>query len=470
MRSLPTRSRLVAGAIIAIGICCPGLDAQSADSLRLTLGTALDIAEGNNPTYRQASNSALLNGVDMRTTWFDQLLPQATLQLFNTAFTGNLQRVGYDNFGNPITNPSADWNYFSRTTQALSFNWNVQGQSLFQAHRRQSITNEDRDLTVVRALTGLQVQIQRLYMDALEQRDLMRAEEELVEARRIDLTVAERLFSLALRTRVDVLTAELAVEQQSLVLRRQETSYEQAVLRLRTELGREEAVSLSLADEALPIFDPSGLEVERLVALALVVNPELQQSRLSIESANLGIQEAKNSWWPSVSMGVDVFRRSQGTQGSSVFDVGISEPLEAQFSLNFSIPMFNNFFQNRQAMEQAAVQLDNGREAAREARLRIEETVRSALLELSNQHEVLRLAERSQVIAQEALRLAREEYRISTRTFEDLRTSFDSEATTRRQVITARHSFVDALLSLEEAVGTRVRGGTPPVTSALRGR
>ena len=307
-------------------------------------------------------------------------------------------------------------------------------------------------------------------MDALEQRDLMRAEEELVEARRIDLTVAERLFSLALRTRVDVLTAELAVEQQSLVLRRQETSYEQAVLRLRTELGREEAVSLSLADEALPIFDPSGLEVERLVALALVVNPELQQSRLSIESANLGIQEAKNSWWPSVSMGVDVFRRSQGTQGASVFDVGISEPLEAQFSLNFSIPMFNNFFQNRQAMEQAAVQLDNGREAAREARLRIEETVRSALLELSNQHEVLRLAERSQVIAQEALRLAREEYRISTRTFEDLRTSFDSEATTRRQVITARHSFVDALLSLEEAVGTRVRGGTPPVTSALRGR
>ena len=59
-----------------------------------------------------------------------------------------------------------------------------------------------------------------------------------------------------------------------------------------------------------------------------------------------------------------------------------------------------------------------------------------------------RMAERAREIAQEALRLAREEYRISTRTFEDLRTSFDSEATTRRQVITARHSFVDALLPL----------------------
>ena len=33
------------------------------------------------------------------------------------------------------------------------------------------------------------------------------------------------------------------------------------------------------------------------------------------------------------------------------------------------------------------------------------------------------------------------------------RSSFDQEAETRRQVIQARHSFVDALLSLEEAVG-----------------
>ncbi|MCH7531803.1 MAG: TolC family protein [Gemmatimonadetes bacterium] len=463
------RSRTLVAALIATGLVGPGLAAQSADTLRLTLSTALDIAEGNNPTYRQASNSALLNDIEMRTTWFDQLLPRVNLQLFDTGFRGNIQRVGYDNFGNTIVNDSADWQYSSNTQQAMSFNWNVRGRSLLQAHRRQSITNEDRELSVVRALTGLQVQIQRLYMDALEQRDLMRAEEELVEARQIDMTVAERLFSLALRTRVDVLNAELAVEQQLLELQQQRATYEQAVLALRTQLGSEERVSLSLADEDLPIFDPSGLEVEQLVASALVVNPELRQSRLSIESASLGVQEAQNSWWPAVSMSVDVWRRSQ-PRGLSVFDVGISEPLEAQFRVQFSIPMFNNFFQNRQAMERAAVQLDNGREAEREARLRIEETVRSAVLEISNQYEVLRLAERSLEIAQEALRLAREEYRIGTRTFEDLRSSFDSEATTRRQVITARHSFVDAVLTLEEAVGARVRGGTPPIASGSGGR
>ena len=199
--------RSITNVLIAAAILAPALAAQTADSVRLTLARALDIAEGNNPTYLQASNSALLNGIEMRTTWFDQLLPRVDLTVLSTAFTGNLQRVGYDNFGNPIANPAADWNYFSRTTQQLRIGWDIRGSSLFQAHRRQTLTNQDRDLSVVRSLAGLQVQIQRLYIDALEQRDLMRAEEELVEARQIDLTVAERLFSLALRTRVDVLNA-----------------------------------------------------------------------------------------------------------------------------------------------------------------------------------------------------------------------------------------------------------------------
>ncbi|MEX0837427.1 MAG: TolC family protein, partial [Gemmatimonadota bacterium] len=117
---------------------------------------------------------------------------------------------------------------------------------------------------------------------------------------------------------------------------------------------------------------------------------------------------------------------------------------------------FNGFFQKRRAAAEASVELDNRQEADREARLEVEEAVRVARLELENQWETLRLAERSHEIAEEALRLAREEYRLGTRSFEDLRSSFDQEAETRRQVIAARYGFVDALLDLEAAVGEPV--------------
>ena len=81
----------------------------------------------------------------------------------------------------------------------------------------------------------------------------------------------------------------------------------------------------------------------------------------------------------------------------------------------------------------------------------------SALAALSIRWETLGIAERSLAIAREAVELARGEYRLGARTFEQLQQSVKSEADARRQLIQARYGFVDALLDLEAAVGGTVR-------------
>jgi len=431
--------------------------AQESEALSLTLEQALGLAAGSNPALRQATNNALLNGVEMRTTWLDQLLPSASLTLFQTGFNGNLQRQALDNFGDPIARPSADWNFFSRTTHNLGLRWDFQGASLFQVHRRQKLVNEDRALAELRALTDVQIQVQRLYVDALEQRALMRAEDALIESRSIDLEVAERLFSLAFKTRVDVLNAELAIEQQTLAFHQQEAAYQRALLSLKTAIGLTDARPIEIADEDLPVFDPVGFDASALVSRAMEVNPALRQSEVAISSAMLGVSERRREWWPQVSMGIDVFRQDFGSGGEALFDPSVSQDLESQFFINFSIPVLNGVFQQRAEQQRASVALSNERESDRQARLELEAAIRGAVLDLGNEWTSFRLSERSNVIAEEALRLAREEYRLGTRSFEDLRSSFQVEADTRRQVITARHAFVDALLALEEAVGTSVR-------------
>jgi outer membrane protein len=432
------------------------LSAQVPDTTFLSLEDALRMAAGGNPTYRQAVNTLGLNSTEMRSTWFDQVLPSANLTLFNTYFTGNLTRRATDNFGNPIENPVSDWTYFSQTNQSLNLSWSIQGASIFNALSGQRLTNLDRDLGEEEARAALGVAVRRAYWDVLEQRELMRAEEELVGARGVDLDVAERLFGLAMRTRVDVLNAELAVEQQALALRQQQAEFEKAKLRLLTALGDEGLAPIRLAEPELPIFEPVDLDAEALVRTALDVNPEVRRADARVRSAGNSLKESRQSWWPTLVFNFNIARRAQTPQGEALFDVSFDEDLDQRFLIGLEVPAFNNFFQNRQSIQQAAIELDNRRETERETVLRIGETVRSALLELENQWESLRLVERSSEIAEEALRLAREEYRIGTRTFEDLRQTIDQEAETRRQVIQARHSFVDALLSLEEAVGTRV--------------
>jgi outer membrane protein len=459
MSARRTWASRLAGAVLllaAAGAWPARTAAQQADTLTLTLEHALDVALGTNPAYRQAVNRAQLNGTETRTTWFDQVLPRAQLNLFSTQFTGNLTRRAVDNFGNPIERPQTDWNYFSQTNQALDLTWSIQGASIFNALDRQRLVNQDRDVAERRALLGMEVAVRRAFWDALEQAELRRAEEELVGARRTDQEVVERLFALAMRTRVDVLNAELAVEQQQRALRQQEAAYEKANLALRTRMGDEELPPFRVADTPLPNFDPASLDAEALVASALDVNPELRQAEVAVRSANVGLRESKRAWWPTLLLNFNLARRAFTPQGDALFDFSWNEDLDQRFYVGLQVPMFNDFFQNQQGIAQSSVELSNRREAERETRLRVEEIVRGALLELESQWESLRLAERSGEIAQEALSLSQEEYRIGTRTFGELRQAVDAEAETRRQVIRARYSFVDALLSLEEAVGAPV--------------
>lgn len=429
---------------------------QDANSVRLTLEEALSTAEGSNPAYRQAVNNAQLNGVEMRTTWLDQLLPNASLTL-RTSYTGNLQRNSLDFFGNPVENPTADWEYFSNTTQNLNLSWSFQGPSLFQAYRRQSLVNEARELTQRRTLTDVQAEVRLLYMDALEQLELLESEREILEARRVDQDVSERLFTMGVKNRVEVLRAELEVEQQALALQTQQGSYETALLELRSALGTDDERPIELVPEPLPIFDPSGIHADALVDRALEVNPTLLESEVQIQTAEVGLAQERSAWWPDVSFGISVYRRSQLRNADALFDPAFDEDLESNFGVQLSFPIVNDFFATRQRTEQAAVDLRNQRELDREARLEVEKTVRGAVLQLGNQYESLRIVERSAEIAQEALRLARERYRLGTGTFEELRTSALEDANTRRQVITARHAFVEALLMLEQAVGGPVR-------------
>jgi outer membrane protein TolC len=279
----------------------------------------------------------------------------------------------------------------------------------------------------------------------------------LQAASALDHRVPERHFRVGSRPRVDVLTAELANEQRRLALRRQEAQVERAKLALRARLGEDELPPFETTDAPLPDFDPTGLEADQLVRMAVAVNPSLESARVGVEQARVEQRDAGRMWWPQISVGYLIARRAQTRQADALFDLSFDEDLDQNFQLRLSIPMFNNYFQNRQSMRRAAVTLENQTEAERAARLDLEQSVRGAHLALDYEWDNLRISQRAAEIAAEALELAREEYRLGSRTFQDLRQSIDSEADARRQVIQARHAFANTLLDLEAAVGTRLR-------------
>ncbi len=451
----------VATGLLSLAGAVPLAAQESGDTLVLSLDDALGIAFNANPGYLRAENDLGLNTPQTRSTWLGSVVPSVSVNLLQTGYAGNLQRQGLDNLGRPLENPEANWIYTSNTQQGLSLNWSIQGLSFLDARKRQEQTNRSRLLAVTGAQATLRSDVQRQYYDALEQHELLAVELTIAEARERDRETAERLFDLARATRVDVLQAELALEQQASAIQQQRTAYQQALLTLRTTLGDTELPPVRPAAEPLPIFDATVLDEEALVERARGDNPQARSAEAGVAGARISVSEAGNWKWPSVNLRYNWGQYRQTQEARALFEVGYDpDRVQSSFSISVGLPFFNNYFQNRFSEAQARVALDNQRESLKETHLQIEQEVRSQVINLRNQTETLRLAERSFLIAEEALRLAREEFRLGVRTFTQVQDAIEQEAASRRQVIQSRYGFVDALLALESAVGGEVRPAT----------
>jgi outer membrane protein TolC len=445
------------------GLLAAPLAAQEAgDTLTLTLDDALRIAEGANPVVLQAENQLGLNGAEARATWLGQILPEASFNLLSTGYGGTLTRRSTDFFGNPIENPEDDWVYNSSTQQGLRLNWTLQGLNLLNARRRLDQSRRERELGLDGARATLRADVRREYFAALQQRALLEVEEAIVEARTTDLASARRLFELARTTQVDVLNAEVALDQQRIDAQQRRRTYEQALLRLRTTIGDTELPPLRLGTSEPPLFDPTSLDEDELVGRALAGNPQALEARARVEGARLGRSEAGLYKWPSLSFTYNLSRYAQTRESDAFLDLGYDpDQKQSSFGVQLTVPFLNDYFQNRYAEAQAAVQLDNEREGQRQTELEVERSVRAGLIDLRNLHESYRLAVRSEEIAGRATQLAREEYRLGARTFQELQQSVEQEATARRTSIQARFAFVESLIALETAVGGIVGPGGP---------
>ena len=432
--------------------------AQRGEPRVLTLERALEIARRNNPAYRRAANRLELNGPETRAAWTSGILPALNVNLLTTGYRGNLQRRATDNFGNPIANPEADYVYFSSTTQGIGLTWQLSGASPWYRLRRIGAENRERELDEELAGEALRLTVTRAFFEALEREELLDAERRIADASRMDREAAERLFALALKTRVDVLQVELQVEQQQLAIRRQQAARDQARLALGSRLGQSTLPEVHPVPTELPLFDSAELDERALLAVAVDGSAAVRQADAALRSADIGQAESRSLYWPQLTASFNLGRFVQSPSTGSLFDLGgFRDEGFSNFYVGVSLPFLNSALANRRDISRTQIARENGEEELREARLDAERQARSALVELRNRWNEAVIAERSFAIAVEVLELAREEYRLGTRTFEQLQESLRSEADAQRQLIQVRYGFVDALLDLEQAVGAPVR-------------
>jgi outer membrane protein len=369
----------------------------------------------------------------------------------------NRQLVSVDEFGNPVENPFTDWRTSSSTSQSINASL-----SLYQwgARARNSETQKalarSREAAVTADSRGLRADVVRAYRNAQNQAGLLDVERSLLESRRQELERTQRMFELAGASRVDVLTAELNVQQQEQRIQEAGGQLQQALLTLRTLVGDPDLIDFQV-DGTLPEpFDPTGLDAESLASVAYSSNPNLIEQEAAVEVSRAQTQSARRSYWPPLTISFSA-RQSTFSDEYTAFLAGFpDESRSGGASFGITIPIFQGF-QNKARIVEAEVREVNQEETLRETQLIVEEAVRSRLIAVETAYQSYLITLRSREIADERLLLGQEQFRLGSRTFTELQQDINAQSQAERAVINQLFGLERALANLEEMVGEELR-------------
>ena len=203
-------------------------------------------------------------------------------------------------------------------------------------------------------------------------------------------------------------------------------------------------------------FDPGGLDPAALSELAYSSNPQLIVQEATSEVRRAQAQSARRAHWPGLTIFFSARQSTFGDEYSDFADPFPDRSRSGSAGFGIDIPIFQGF-QNKTRIVQAEIAQINQEETVREIRLQVEELVRSRFIALQTAYESYLISVRSQEIAQERLRLGREQFRLGSRTFTELQQDIQAASQAERALINQLFALEQALANLEEMVGEELR-------------
>ena len=454
-----------AGALAALLAPAGVIAQQPAGARPLSLTDALRLAERGNPAFRQAANDVAVAEAQRRAAG-GAYLPSLS---FSMGFNGGGTRTaaGEDQFGQPIQGAARTF-LSSSAQQSLSLSytvWDGGARERRLGAARRDVLAAEADVLGRRAALHADVASQYYRVRAAERR--IAVEERLLASAREQLDAAERRFRIAAADREDVLGAEADVATAQARVETARGDARKAELLLRRQLGLEGEGRLALTDDIPRAFgEPSprdtsaaadagdALDADRLVQIALDRHPAIAAAEASEAAAFASAGASRGARWPSVTASAGFSRSDRANDYGAFLDVNPQASQGYSFGLRTSLPLFDRWSTSAQ-VAQAEARLADAREGVRAERLRVEQEVRAAVIDVENARRGLRLAERAAALSRERVELAQARYEAGGLDFVQFQLVLQRLADGERQEAEA-----ELALALAE-VQLRLRTGEP---------
>jgi outer membrane protein len=460
----------------------------------LTLDQALDIARRNNPTFLQTVEGRRRASAAVRSS-YGALLPN-----ISSSFGANFRQGRPQLFNGVSIGASGDQ---VSSSYGIDASLNL-SQAAILGPKAQRANAAATEADIAAGAQTLRMQVTQQYLLALQQRARAQLQDTLVATTQAQFELARIRESVGSATPLDVQQAEVALGQQRVAALQAQNQAEVEKLRLFQMMGVAQPEGVQLTTE-FPVEQPQ-LSLDQLLAMAREQNPTLTALRARRRANDIGVQQAKGEYLPSLSIrtGVggytsqfvdDGFLVNQALgnlRGQCESENGLRELVglppstpdcsalslsperisairagNQAFPFNFtqdpwsisaslSLPIFNGF-NREQRVQEAEVQRNEAQYRARAQELQLVADVNAAYLTLMSDFQAVQLQEQNARTARQALTLAQERYRVGASNFVELSQARDTYSRAEADRINAVYEFHRAYAALEGAIGRPLR-------------
>ena len=354
VRRLAVMTFLGAGMLSDISAQDFSLQADTLNEARLPaqwdLQSCIDYALEQNITIRKNRVTAESTQIDVKTAkaaLFPSLSFSTSQQVVNRPYQETSSRVS----GSEIISSNSKTSYNGNF--GLNASWTIYtGSKRLKTLKQERLNNQVAELDVATSENTIKESIAQIYIQILYAAESVRVNENTLQ-----VSIAQReLLNAGSIAKSDFaqLEAQVSTDRYQLVTAQATLQDYKLQLKQLLELDGENEMNVylpKLSDENVLAPLPAKKDV---YVSALAIRPEIEASKLNVEASELGIDIAKSSYFPTISLSAGI-----GTNHTSGSDFTFGEQVKNGWNnsigLSVSVPIFNNR-QTKSAVQKAKLQ------------------------------------------------------------------------------------------------------------------
>ena len=342
--------------------------AGAQDSTMITLEQAIERALEENHSITISRNLAEIDE-NSATIGNAGYLPNLSL---NSSYTETVEDTRIE-FPNPDANQDVAGNRSSRLNASLDLQW-VLFDGFGNRYRLQSLQT-GAELSAVQSRRDIELtmlQVIELYLNVTTSAQLLNVTREAVEISNQRYRRALRNFETGGGSRVDLLNAEVSLNQDSIRVVETELSLNRAKRNLLVLLGADPSSDFEVSNT---IEIDNRLSLDTLLPSALSQNARLSASEIESEQARLQLQQSRADIYPQISTNASYnYSRLESDAGQFTFQ----EANGITAGLSFSFTLFDGFRRDI-AVQNSKIRLKNSREQRRLTEKEVQSDLLNAL-------------------------------------------------------------------------------------------